>query len=115
MSDTTQNNSAVSTTSGSGFKLPGLDQIAKRADLGLALCVIFIILVLIMPLPSAALDFLLALSIIFSVLILMTALFIQTPIEFSSFPAILLIATMLRLSLNLASTRLILSNGHEGA
>lgn len=115
MSDTTQNTSAVSTTSGSGFKLPGLDQIAKRADLGLALCVIFIILVLIMPLPSAALDFLLALSIIFSVLILMTALFIQTPIEFSSFPAILLIATMLRLSLNLASTRLILSNGHEGA
>lgn len=97
-----------------GFKLPGLDQLAKRADLGLALGVIFIILVLIMPLPSAALDMLLALSIIFSVLILMTALFIQTPLEFSSFPAILLIATMLRLSLNLASTRLILSNGHEG-
>ncbi|MCL4153410.1 UNVERIFIED_CONTAM: hypothetical protein GTU68_002486, partial [Idotea baltica] len=67
-----------------------------------------------MPLPSGALDFLLALSIIFSVLILMTALFIQSPTEFSSFPAILLIATMLRLSLNLASTRLILSNGHEG-
>ncbi|MFK8032714.1 MAG: flagellar biosynthesis protein FlhA [Hyphomicrobiales bacterium] len=86
----------------------------KRADLGLAICVLFIIMVLIMPLPSAALDMLLALSIIFSVLILMTALFIQTPLEFSSFPAILLIATMLRLSLNLASTRLILSNGHEG-
>ncbi len=115
MSDTTQNSSPVGATSGSGFKFPGLDQLAKRADLGLALCVIFIILVLIMPLPSAALDFLLALSIIFSVLILMTALFIQTPVEFSSFPAILLIATMLRLSLNLASTRLILSNGHEGA
>ncbi|MEP0521151.1 MAG: flagellar biosynthesis protein FlhA [Hyphomicrobiales bacterium] len=91
-----------------------MDQLAKRADLGLAIGVIFIIMVLIMPLPSAALDMLLALSIIFSVLILMTALFIQTPLEFSSFPAILLIATMLRLSLNLASTRLILSNGHEG-
>lgn len=114
MSDTTQNTPAVGATSSSGFKFPGLDQLAKRADLGLALGVIFIILVLIMPLPSAALDMLLALSIIFSVLILMTALFIQTPLEFSSFPAILLIATMLRLSLNLASTRLILSNGHEG-
>lgn len=114
MSDTTQNSPAVGAARGSGFKFPGLDQLARRADLGLALCVIFIILVLIMPLPSAALDLLLALSIIFSVLILMTALFIQTPLEFSSFPAILLIATMLRLSLNLASTRLILSNGHEG-
>lgn len=97
-----------------GFKFPGLDQLAKRADLGLAIGMLFIIMVLILPLPSAALDMLLALSIIFSVLILMTALFIQTPLEFSSFPAILLIATMLRLSLNLASTRLILSNGHEG-
>lgn len=114
MSDTTQSTPIAAGPSGGGFKFPGLDQIAKRADLGLALGVIFIILVLIMPLPSAALDVLLALSIIFSVLILMTALFIQTPLEFSSFPAILLIATMLRLSLNLASTRLILSNGHEG-
>src|SRR4029450_10859170 len=53
-------------------------------------------------------------SIILSVLILMTALFIHTPLEFSSFPTILLISTMLRLALNLASTRLILSHGHEG-
>ena len=56
----------------------------------------------------------LAVSIILSILILMTALFIQTPLEFSAFPTVLLIATMLRLSLNLASTRLILSHGHEG-
>ncbi len=114
MSDTTQRQGVTGAASTGGFKWPGFDQLAKRADLGLALAVIFIILVLIMPLPSAVLDLLLALSIIFSVLILMTALFIQTPLEFSSFPAILLIATMLRLSLNLASTRLILSNGHEG-
>ncbi len=111
MSDTTQRQGVTGAASTGGFKWPGFDQFAKRADLGLALAVIFIILVLIMPLPSAVLDLLLALSIIFSVLILMTALFIQTPLEFSSFPAILLIATMLRLSLNLASTRLILSNG----
>ena len=56
----------------------------------------------------------LAISIIFSVLILMTALFIQTPLEFSAFPTVLLIATMLRLALNLASTRLILAHGHDG-
>ena len=61
-----------------------------------------ILVVLILPLPPVLLDLLLAVSIIFSVLILMTALFIQTPLEFSSFPTVLLIATMLRLALNLA-------------
>ena len=73
-----------------------------------------ILVVLILPLPPMLLDFALAISIIFSVLILMTALFIQTPLEFSAFPTVLLIATMLRLALNLASTRLILAHGHEG-
>src|SRR5690606_13118802 len=70
--------------------------------------------VLIMPMPKMLLDGFLALSITFSVMILMTALFIQKPLEFSSFPTVLLVATMLRLALNVASTRLILSNGHEG-
>ena len=56
----------------------------------------------------------LAISITFSVLILMTALFIEKPLEFNSFPTVLLLATMLRLSLNLASTRLILGQGHTG-
>jgi flagellar biosynthesis protein FlhA len=60
------------------------------------------------------LDLFLAISITLSILILMTSLFIQAPLEFSSFPTILLISTMLRLSLNLASTRLILARGHEG-
>jgi flagellar biosynthesis protein FlhA len=86
----------------------------KQADLGLALGVIAILVVLVLPMPSWLLDFSLAISITFSVLVLMTALFIRTPLELSSFPTILLIATMLRLSLNMASTRLILSNGHEG-
>jgi len=70
--------------------------------------------VLILPLPAIVLDLFLAISITLSILILMTSLFIQAPLEFSSFPTILLISTMLRLSLNLASTRLILSRGHEG-
>ena len=71
-------------------------------------------MVLILPLPSVVLDLFLAISITLSILILMTSLFIQTPLEFSAFPTILLISTMLRLSLNLASTRLILAKGHEG-
>jgi flagellar biosynthesis protein FlhA len=71
-------------------------------------------MVLILPLPAILLDFSLAISIILSVLILMTSLFIHAPLEFSSFPTVLLISTMLRLALNLASTRLILSRGHEG-
>ncbi len=80
----------------------------------LAIGVMTILVVLILPLPPIVLDLFLAISITISVLILMTALFIHTPLEFSAFPTVLLIATMLRLSLNLASTRLILSHGHEG-
>ena len=101
----------------SGIKLPGLGDIGaffKRGDIALAVGVLTILVVLILPLPPILLDFALAISIIFSVLILMTALFIHTPLEFSAFPTVLLIATMLRLALNLASTRLILAHGHEG-
>ncbi len=87
---------------------------ARRGDIALAIGVMTILMVLILPLPSWLLDLALSISITLSVLILMTSLFIQTPLEFSSFPTVLLIATMLRLSLNLASTRLILSHGHEG-
>ncbi len=73
-----------------------------------------ILAVLIFPLPSMMLDLLLAVSIILSVLIMMVGLSIDNPLEFTVFPTLLLIATMLRLALNLASTRLILGHGHEG-
>ncbi len=92
----------------------GLTALLRRGDITLALGVVAILAMLILPVPRWLLDFSLAISITFSVLILMTAMFIKSPLEFSSFPTILLIATMLRLSLNLASTRLILANGHEG-
>src|SRR3954464_11515492 len=100
-----------------GLNIPGLGAVIdlfKRGDLALAIGMMTILVVLILPLPSVFLDMFLAVSIIISVLILMTALFIHTPLEFSSFPTVLLIATMLRLALNLASTRLILAHGHEG-
>lgn len=88
--------------------------ILKRGDIAFALGLIFILVVLIMPMPSWLLDICLALSITFAVMIFMTGIFIEKPLEFNSFPTILLIATMIRLALNLASTRLILSEGHQG-
>jgi flagellar biosynthesis protein FlhA len=100
---------------------PGLSRIwaqlqtsLKRGEIALALGVICILVVLILPMPAWLLDISLALSITVSVLVLMTSLFISKPLDFSSFPTVLLIATILRLSLNLASTRLILAHGHEG-
>jgi flagellar biosynthesis protein FlhA len=86
----------------------------KRGDLGFALGIVLILVVLIMPLPPWLLDIALAMSITLSVLILMTVIFIKRALEFNSFPVVLLIATLMRLALNLASTRLILENGHEG-
>ena len=88
--------------------------VAKRGDIMMALGVVAILVVLILPMPTWLLDASLAFSITFAVMILMTVLFIERPLEFSTFPTILLLATMVRLSLNLASTRLILANGHEG-
>jgi flagellar biosynthesis protein FlhA len=101
-------------TSGNKLTLSDIGNILKRGDIALALGILTILVVLILPLPSLLLDLFLAISITLSILILMTSLFIQAPLEFSSFPTILLISTMLRLSLNLASTRLILAHGHEG-
>lgn len=88
--------------------------VMRRSDIIMAMGVLTILVVMIVPLPAFLLDLFLAFSIILSVLILMTALFIAAPLEFSAFPTILLIATMLRLALNIASTRLILTHGHTG-
>ena len=86
----------------------------RRGDIAMALGIVAILAVLILPLPRWLMDISLTISITFSVLILMTALFIDRPLQFNSFPTVLLLATMIRLSLNLASTRLILGRGHEG-
>ena len=94
--------------------LASIGESLRRGDVALALGVIFILVVLILPMPRWLLDIMLGVSISFSGLILLTSLFITRPLDFSSFPTVLLIATMLRLSLNLASTRLILAHGHEG-
>ncbi|QND49558.1 flagellar biosynthesis protein FlhA [Rhizobium lusitanum] len=83
-------------------------------DIGFALGIMGILCVLFLPIPPFLIDIGLAFSIALSVLILMVALWIKKPLEFSSFPTILLIATMIRLSLNIATTRVILSHGYEG-
>jgi flagellar biosynthesis protein FlhA len=85
-----------------------------RGEVALALGIVGIIVLLILPIPSFMLDMLLALSITSAVLILMTSLLIKKPLEFTAFPTVLLVATLFRLGLNIASTRLILGHGHEG-
>ena len=87
---------------------------SSNQDVGFALGILFMLTVLFLPLPAFVIDMGLALSIALAVLILMVALWIQRPLDFSAFPTILLIATLLRLSLNIATTRLILSSGAEG-
>jgi flagellar biosynthesis protein FlhA len=86
----------------------------KNRDIVFALGVVMILAMLFIPLPPVLLDFGLAISLSLAVLILMVALWIQTPLDFNSFPTILLVVTMLRLALNVSSTRLILSEGHTG-
>ncbi|WP_426956247.1 flagellar biosynthesis protein FlhA [Muricoccus radiodurans] len=93
---------------------PWVQRIGASTDVALALGVGLLIIVLVVPLPVVLLDMGLALSVTLSVLVLMTALFLQRPLDFTSFPTILLLTTLLRLALNVATTRTILTHGHEG-
>jgi flagellar biosynthesis protein FlhA len=86
----------------------------RRKDIYFAVGIIGILVILILPLPAFLLDLFLGISITLSVMILMTVLFVEKPLHLSSFPTILLIVTLFRLSLNIATTRLILVHGHEG-
>jgi len=87
----------------------------KHPDILVSLGVVGVIMLMILPLPRFFLDLLLAFNITVSVIILLVGLQVRRPIEFSAFPSILLIVTLFRLSLNIASTRLILLHGNEGA
>ena len=86
----------------------------RQGDFLLAGGVIMTLFVMLVPLPTIILDVLLAFSISFSLVILITSMFMTSPLEFSIFPSVLLVTTLLRLSLNVASTRLILLHGDEG-
>ncbi len=91
-----------------------IKQFKKLGEYVLAAGIVCILLVLLLPIPTPLLDCLLALSVGLAFVILMATLFIGRPLELSVFPTILLVTTMLRLALNIASTRLILSRGHVG-
>ncbi|WP_395018099.1 flagellar biosynthesis protein FlhA [Dongia sp.] len=97
-----------------GFNMNRVISTLRRGEILFALGMMAVLTVLIFPMPAWLLDISLALSITISVLVLMVVLLIEKPLDFSTFPTVLLVVTMLRLSLNLASTRLILSHGHEG-
>jgi flagellar biosynthesis protein FlhA len=85
-----------------------------NAEVGLAVAVVFVIALLIVPLPGVMLDMLLVTSISLSLVVLLSALYTTNPLEFSSFPGLLLLLTLFRLALNVASTRLILTHGEAG-
>ena len=104
--------SSSSTNQGSRNRFVALS--LSNRDVGFAFGVVLMLAMLFVPLPAMVLDFGLAISLSLSALILMVALWIPKPLEFNSFPTLLLVVTMLRLSLNVASTRLILSEGHSG-
>jgi flagellar biosynthesis protein FlhA len=88
--------------------------VTKNSDVFMAVAVVGILVFMVMPLPTILLDLLLSFSITFSLIILLASMYIQRPLELSAFPSILLLATLFRLSLNVASTRIILLNGNEG-
>lgn len=104
----------ASSSSESSFGL-NLSSALKRGDLLLAFGIVGILVILIMPMPLWLMDISLSLSLVFACLVLMVTIFVEKPVDFSAYPLVLLIATMFRLSLNLATTRLILSNGNLGA
>jgi flagellar biosynthesis protein FlhA len=89
--------------------------LAQNQDIALAVCVIGILVVLIIPIPTSVLDILLTLNISISVVVLLATIYLQRPVEFAVFPSLLLILTLFRLSLNVASTRLILSDAFAGS
>jgi flagellar biosynthesis protein FlhA len=91
-----------------------LSRLTSRADIVLALGVIGIVTVLVIPLPTGFLDFALAFNITFSLVVLLSTLYVTKPLDLSVFPGMLLIVTLMRLSLNVASTRLILGTGYAG-
>lgn len=86
-----------------------------NVDLGISLGIVAILMVMIIPLPTGILDVLLALNITIGIMVLLLTIYAARPLDFSVFPSLLLVTTLFRLSLNIASTRLILLNGHGGS
>ena len=91
-----------------------LERLTEYTDMVLAAGVIAIIGMMVIPMPPALLDVLLAFNITFSLVVLLTTMYVSAPLQFSVFPGLLLVVTLFRLSLNVASTRLILGEAYAG-
>ncbi|TVP45386.1 MAG: flagellar biosynthesis protein FlhA [Gemmatimonadales bacterium] len=102
------------TPSSRGSVLTFLDRFPGKGEVLVVVGVVFVVGLLVLPLPSFLLDLLLALSIAFSLLVLLTALNAERALDFSAFPSLLLLLTLYRLALNVSSTRLILGEGDAG-
>ncbi len=98
-----------------GFGLPAWMKTGGPQALAAPALIILMLAMMVLPLPAFALDLLFSFNIALSIIILMTSLYTVKPLDFVAFPAVLLVSTMLRLSLNVASTRVVLSEGHAGA
>jgi flagellar biosynthesis protein FlhA len=85
-----------------------------RTGIGVPIGVLAVLAMIVLPLPPMALDILFTFNIALSVVIMMTVFYVSRPVEFGVFPTVLLVATLLRLALNVASTRVVLLNGHSG-
>lgn len=111
-----QNNTAPPRQSGSTASEPSVFNLAtlKRAEVGVPMAVLGILMAMILPLPPLLLDLLISLNIAVSLLILLVSMYILKPVEFSIFPSALLLLTLFRLALNISSSRLILMNGNMG-
>lgn len=94
--------------------LKRFEKYTKNTDLFIAFGMLIIISVMLIPLPAMVLDIALTFSLSLSLLILLTSIYVKRTLDFTSFPSLLLITTLFRLALNVATTRLILTHGHEG-
>ncbi|MCK5254925.1 MAG: FHIPEP family type III secretion protein, partial [Deltaproteobacteria bacterium] len=92
----------------------GIPVLTRNSDVIMAIGVIGMLVVMVIPIPTIMLDIFLSFNITLAVVVLLVAMYTLKPLEFSVFPSLLLLATLLRLSLNVASTRLILLHGNEG-
>jgi flagellar biosynthesis protein FlhA len=99
-----------------GFKLPAWAQaiVGRGNALAAPILIILLLSMMILPLPAFALDLFFSFNIAMSVIVLLTALYTVKPLDFMAFPAVLLVTTLLRLALNVASTRVVLTEGHTG-
>ena len=96
------------------MKLPAWVPLKNSRALAAPILIVMMLAMMVLPLPAFMLDLLFSFNISLSVIVLMTALYTVKPLDFIAFPAVLLVSTMLRLSLNVASTRVVLTEGHTG-